>query len=97
MNDELSQEEKELISRHREKKTEATRKTKLTLAVLRTAHEYSSWMDGEGCGDTYSTFCDDFGFNEETCGVGRSTFYGMVWVVIQSAITEVQDNGKSGE
>jgi len=39
-----------------------TRRARLRMEVLRCAYEFEKWSQESGLGLTYSTFCDDFGY-----------------------------------
>ena len=52
--------------------------------VLKVAHEYTEWLVKEGRGDTYSTFCDEFGYEHKH----RRHIYEVVQMVRRCAIAE---------
>jgi hypothetical protein len=54
------------------------------LYVLAVALRYALWMAEEGIGDTYSTFCDDFGYQAKE-GENRPALYAKVQAVIRAA------------
>ena len=54
------------------------------LYVLTVATRYALWMKEEGAGDTYSTFCDDFGYQAQK-GEDRPSLYAKVQAVIRAA------------
>jgi hypothetical protein len=88
MSDPLEQEVERLSSelkslRHHIKQGQA-------LHVMSVAVRYASWMRNEGIGDTYYTFCDDFGYQPEE-GENRPALYAKVHAVIRAAYGA--DNG----
>jgi hypothetical protein len=52
--------------------------------VLTVAFQYALWMHESGIGDTYSTFCDDFGHQSQE-GEDRPALYAKVQAVIRAA------------
>ena len=58
-----------------------------TLHVLDVAMRYATWMDETGIGDTYSTFCDDFGY-EAVDGEDRTQLHRRVIAVIMEASSD---------
>jgi hypothetical protein len=58
----LTDSEAELIEGMRQKDEEEKAYRKATLEILRTAYEYENWLQTNGYGSSYSTFCDDFGY-----------------------------------
>lgn len=66
----LTKEEEQLILKSREEKALKKQAKELALRRIRTAHGYAIWLENNGAGDTYSTFCDEFGY-EATLGENR--------------------------
>lgn len=65
----LTDSEAALIEEMRVKDAEDRKRKLHVLEVLRTAFEYENWLQKNGMGSTYSTFCDDFGY-----GAAKWTF-----------------------
>jgi hypothetical protein len=63
---ELSESEVRVIEEIRQKDEQGRATRRTALEVLRTAFEYERWLQREGMGSTYSTFCDDFGYGAES-------------------------------
>jgi hypothetical protein len=62
MNIDLTPEEIEIIKEYRQRE-EAKKLAKLyRLEVFRVAYEFEQWLQDNGAGSTYSTFCDDFDY-----------------------------------
>lgn len=68
----------------REEKEAAAYRDMLALKVLRTAYKFESWMQDTGAGASYSTFCDDFGY-EGVEGESRPAVYKRVLEIIRLA------------
>ena len=66
---ELTEEEEQLILKKREEETLKKQAREKALRLIRTAHGYAVWLEENGAGDTYSTFCDEFGYE---AGLGES-------------------------
>jgi hypothetical protein len=62
---ELTESEAALIEEMRRKDREEKVYRKVTLEALQTAYEYERWLQMNGYGSSYSTFCDDFGFGAD--------------------------------
>lgn len=71
----LSSDEYEAVMEMRRKKIE--KRLALVVYVLGVARNYLEWLQAEGAGDTYSTFCDDFGFHQQE-PLDRQTTYAFV-------------------
>jgi len=59
---ELTAEEEQLILKRREEEAQKKQARELALRRIRTAHGYAMWLEANGAGDTYSTFCGEFGY-----------------------------------
>ena len=59
----LSSDEYEVVMEMRRKKI--GKRLELVVYVLGVARNYLEWLLTEGAGDTYSTFCNDFGFYQQ--------------------------------
>lgn len=59
---ELTDQEKQIIIAHRKKLEERELRKRYAVFCLETAYKYEKWLQENGFGSTYSTFCDDFGF-----------------------------------
>jgi hypothetical protein len=85
MSDPLVQEAEDLLSKLRSLQSLQHRiKQGQALHVMSVALRYTMWMRNEGIGDTYSTFCDDFGYQPED-GEDRPALYVKVQDVIRAA------------
>lgn len=82
MNMDLTQEEAEIIQAHRRQRLEA--KKQQSVHLLRVAADYARWLQEEGAGSTYSTFCDDFGY-EAVEGEDRPQLYSQVTGLVACA------------
>lgn len=60
----LNDEERDLILRNRAIKDEARARDELRIRILKTALEYEAWLQCHGRGSSFSTFVDEFGFDE---------------------------------
>lgn len=54
------------------------------LHVVATAYNYASWLINNGAGSTYSTFCDDFGYQAQP-GEDRPTLYKKIEAIFDLA------------
>lgn len=81
---EITEQEEQLILQLRRAEQEETRRRNSALKVLKTAYEFEAWMQQEGAGPTYSTFCEDFGY-EAIEGEHRPSIYERVLEVIKLA------------
>jgi hypothetical protein len=70
----LTPEEKAFILSKREKDKRVSKKAELKLRVLKIAGNYESWLQANGRGSSFSTFVDEFGFDEH----GASEFFRRV-------------------
>ena len=61
---ELTNEEKEIILQLRKDDEYRRRMKGLYLNRLKTAYEFAKWMDESGVGSTFSTFCNEFGYDD---------------------------------
>lgn len=76
----------------RQKEEGAKRKRSRTLELLETATRFEAFLQGEGMGATYSTFCDDFGY-EAGKGERRNTTYESVMSIIAFAKRHAEIRG----
>lgn len=60
---ELTEREMEVVLRMRRTSAVHVARKQAKLEILRAAHEYEKWLQENGVGSTYSTFCDDFGYD----------------------------------
>lgn len=58
----LTAEEERLILRLRAAEERERRDRALALRRIKAAYDFAQWMETEGHGPSYSTFCDDFGY-----------------------------------
>jgi hypothetical protein len=80
---ELTEEEEQLVLKKRKGEAQKKQARELALCCIRTAHKYALWLEENGAGDTYSTFCDEFGY-EAGLGEARSETWHTIhdiWVV----------------
>lgn len=70
----LTPEEKALILNNREKANRASKKAEMKLRVLKIAGNYESWLQANGRGSSFSTFVEEFGFDEP----GAAEFFRRV-------------------
>lgn len=78
---ELTESEAKVITDIRRVESERKRKVTLSIHLLSTAAQYAKFMRDEGYGDTYSTFCDNFGYEGEN-ELSRSTVHKLVMEII---------------
>lgn len=79
---EVTKEEYEAIAEMRSKQDDERQTKALNLLFLATS--YLRWLHDNGAGDTYSTFCDDFGY-EASEGENRSATHEDVMSTIRHA------------
>lgn len=60
---ELTEQEKDMVLEHRKKQVVLTSQKRYALFCLETAYRYEQWLQANSNGSTYSTFCNDFGFD----------------------------------
>lgn len=80
----LTQTEKDLILARRAQEAEDTARAHYRLHVLDVAHRFATWKAENGAGSSFTTFCDDFGY-EAPDGVDRQRLYNYVLDVIRFA------------
>lgn len=90
---ELSQKEQEMILKMRAEAHRQWLRTHNASLILNTAARYHTWLVQNGAGDTYSTFCDDFGFEEPLDGMTRSAFHSAVMGLIDFAYQRQNESG----
>ena len=78
---EVSQEEEALINAHRRNKHKRVRR--YTVHVIGVAARYAAWMQDSGAGNSYSTFCDDFGY-QPVGSEPRSQLHDQVMNIIRA-------------
>jgi hypothetical protein len=82
----LSEAEAQLIRERREDEERKARRRRLTLHYLKTAYEYKAWLQEHGAGSSYSTFCNEFGYQPpEDWPLSRNHIYNAVSGLIQKA------------
>lgn len=59
----ITEEERQLILKHRAEKASYEEKHPLRIKVLDLTRRYDEWLYKNGCGDTFSTFVDEFGYD----------------------------------
>lgn len=70
----LTPEERQLVLDRRAMIDEKNRRAAMRLEIIKTAYEFEKWLQENGAGSTYSTFCDDFGYT----GDNRQDIYPYV-------------------
>lgn len=68
----LTQAERGLVLAHRLEQAEREAARRFRLHVLEVAWRFQAWLDENGAGASYSTFCDDFGYYEAEEDIDRS-------------------------
>ncbi len=81
---ELTESEAKVITDIRRVESEKKRKVDLSIHLLSTAAQYAKFMRDEGYGDTYSTFCDNFGYEGEK-EISRPAIHKSVMEIIREA------------
>lgn len=71
---ELNEREKSIIETHRKHMQKERQRSLRILELLKVAYEYEKWLQDNGAGSSFSTFCDDFGFE----GKDRKYTFGYV-------------------
>lgn len=61
---ELSPAEQELIRKHRKELARRQQISDFRLKSIRVAGEYEKWLQDNGRGDSYSTFGEEFGYQD---------------------------------
>lgn len=80
MNDlNLSQDEINLILRNRAIAEQKRKDYEFRKRAIKTAYEWLEWSEKEGMGLTFSTFVDDFGFDE----LGASQYYKAITAILE--------------
>jgi|GEM_PF-1255471 len=62
---ELSQAEIDLVNKHRKEKLRVEKANAMVVLALHTATAYEQWLQKEKRGSSFSTFCNEFGFDVE--------------------------------
>jgi hypothetical protein len=88
----LSEEEVKIISQLRKKKAQEEAEKKRFLRLLETAFEFAKWMQENGVGASYSTFCDEFEYVDFTLLEHRTETYKHVMALINTARNFVRGN-----
>lgn len=73
----------ERLNRQLDTALHSTRQAKM-FHVVATAYNYASWMINNGIGSTYSTFCDDFGYQAQP-GEDRPMLYKKIEKILDFA------------
>lgn len=60
----LSEEEQQIIRKHREEKARVQRTLDFRLKSIRVAGDFEKWMQENGQGNSYSTFINTFNYQE---------------------------------
>lgn len=85
----LTEDEAKVIANIRHVEAEIERKKKYSLKLLVTAFEYAQFMADGGLGNSYSTFCDEFGYDVDGEEV-RSYVHESVMKLISIAREEAE-------
>ncbi len=80
----LTSQEEKIIIQLRKEDEERQRRKENALNVLLTAHLFAVWMEAEGMGQSYSTFCSDFRYDAGE-GESRRITYDKVIEIIKLA------------
>ena len=83
---ELTEHEKNTVLRMRKAQAERKQRKEAALHILKTAYLFERWMQENGVGPSYSTFCDDFGY-EAGEDEHRPTTYKRVMLSIELVYT----------
>lgn len=83
---ELTEREREAVLRMRRVDAVSNSVKRARLEILRVALDYERWLQENGAGSTYSTFCDDFGYDGGNYVHRPGLFRGV------SAAIEAADN-----
>lgn len=78
---ELTEEERVIILARRNEFAEKEERLRKKLLTIETAAKYESWLQKEGRGSSFSTFVDEFGYDEH----GASAMFNMVEAVRKAA------------
>lgn len=82
----LDEEEIEIIQKHRAQKEAERKRMDSILKLLRVAYEYEQWLKENGRDTSFSTFVDEFGFQNEGGLISNlSWFYDRVNEMRQKA------------
>lgn len=81
---ELTDEEKKIVMEHRRSMARAWRNERDAMHLLDTASRFRQWLEENGAGATFSTFCDNFGY-ESREGEDRARLYNNVMSIIGAA------------
>ena len=82
---ELTDSELEMVMQMRRENELAQKRADYMIQLLQLTIEYATWMHENGIGDSYSTFCDDFGYDYR-CDVMRTKVYHDVRVLMNTAV-----------
>jgi hypothetical protein len=77
----LAEAEKNIILKRRAQEVEDTARAHYRLLIHDVAHRFAVWKVENGAGSSYSTFCDDFGYDNP--GVDRPRLHKNVLAVIK--------------
>jgi len=87
---ELTQEEADEINAARELRREELASRSNVINLLDLVAQYAKWLDDEGAGSTYSTFCDDFGYRSSHA---RKKIYEEIQKIIELARASAREIG----
>jgi hypothetical protein len=77
----LSKDELEIIQKRRDEKAKAEFKIKYRIKALETARNYDVWLRENGRGSSYSTFVNEFGYEDDD----SSFMYKVVKEILETA------------
>lgn len=88
----VSPEEHAAIMEMRRKSDAIKEHSRLSMEILTTAHRYEQWLRDNGAGSSYSTFCNEFGYQGE-----RSSFIYAQVQRIRHVAKDFEISNTSGE
>jgi hypothetical protein len=81
----MTPQEEALVLAHRKVRDRDLAADVLLLVVMRVGFEYQNWLNENGAGSTYTTFCDEFGYPAEglpqiltSAGIDRPLIFNLV-------------------
>lgn len=63
--DELSPDELAVVEKYRAQRDKERKHKELSREILKVAYEYLMWLQANGVWTSYSTFCNEFGYEGE--------------------------------
>lgn len=95
---ELTDRERKVVLGMRKKAAENEIEKQVRLEILRVAYEFEQWLQDNGAGSSFSTFCDDFGYagGDDLRRSGLFDAIGFVRNVVHSKAPRCIIKGKTG-